>query len=239
LVLLVFGFVCVVPVGAVTQQLANRTFETGALSPWWCTGSYNWVVGSGYANYTGVYGAYCYYSGCAIRQNVSVLGGNIVEFSLWAKCDTASKRIDVTVWYVGGTYNHQVDYITTGWVQYEYSAIIDDALTVASVQVSGVDSGVTFYVDDFSLLANTVGTGADWYDMPNYVSFIVLFVVCGLPAMVLGMAGAKDGWGLQGLLFGGLLGLGVGVCVGLVPFWFVFLIGLFLVLFMYSMVHRS
>lgn len=75
--------------------------------------------------------------------------------------------------------------------------------------------------------------------MSSIVSFIVLFIVLGLPAMILGMAGAKSGWGLQGMLFGAFLGLGIGVIASLVPFWFVFALVLFMVLFLYSMVSRS
>jgi hypothetical protein len=78
-----------------------------------------------------------------------------------------------------------------------------------------------------------------WYAIPNFASFIVLFVICGLPAFVLGMAGAKGGWGLQGLLLGLFLGVSAGVIVGLVPFWFIFVNVLFVVLFLFSMMRRS
>lgn len=85
----------------------------------------------------------------------------------------------------------------------------------------------------------TGGNPSGWVQVPNFVQFIVLFVICGMPAMVLSMYGAKNGWGLQGLLFGAFLGLGIGICVGLIPFWFVFLLSLFLVVFLYSIAKRS
>jgi len=73
----------------------------------------------------------------------------------------------------------------------------------------------------------------------SLVNFVVFFVVVGMPAWVFGAVGAKQGWGLQGLLFGGVIGLGAGVIVGIVPFWFVFLVAICLVLFLYSMMGRS
>lgn len=83
------------------------------------------------------------------------------------------------------------------------------------------------------------GSSGNWYAMPSYIQFIIMFTVVGLPAVVLGSAGAKARWGLQGLLLGAFLGLGCGVCVGIVPFWFVFLMSLFLILFLYSLARRS
>lgn len=76
-------------------------------------------------------------------------------------------------------------------------------------------------------------------DTSIFMNFIVLFMIVGLPAVVLSMAGASSGWGLQGLLFGAFVGLGSGVMVGIIPFWFVFLITLFLVVFLYSIARRS
>lgn len=112
---------------------------------------------------------------------------------------------------------------------------------------------ITMVVSDevvsVTLVAHWVFVGVDvdvdvdgvdgWITVPNYIQFSVLFMICGLPAVVLSMAGAKAGWGLQGLLFGAFLGVSVGVMVGIVPFWFVFLIGLFLIVFLYSLVKRS
>lgn len=53
------------------------------------------------------------------------------------------------------------------------------------------------------------------------VSFLVLFLLIGVPAFLLGVKA-----GLPGLIVGAILGLGIGVLAGLVPFWFIFLVGL-------------
>lgn len=56
--------------------------------------------------------------------------------------------------------------------------------------------------------------------MTTIVSFIILFLIIGLPAVILGAVA-----GLPGLIMGGIFGLGIGVIAGLLPFWFIFLIG--------------
>lgn len=120
-------------------------------------------------------------------------------------------------------------------------------------------SGFDVYIDNFNVVGGgsaldnyddgsggtdsegTDGSGDDddWAEVPSYLTVLVLFSVLGMPSLILGIAGAKGGWGLQGMLFGGFLGLAIGVCVGLIPFWMVFVMVLFLCLFLFSMVKRS
>lgn len=57
--------------------------------------------------------------------------------------------------------------------------------------------------------------------MLTIISFLVLFLLIGVPAFLLGVKA-----GLPGLIVGAILGLGIGVLAGLVPFWFIFLVGL-------------
>lgn len=59
------------------------------------------------------------------------------------------------------------------------------------------------------------------YNLNVFVNFIILFLCVGAPALLLGvMAGAP------GFIGGAILGLGVGTLAGLLPFWFIFLVGL-------------
>jgi hypothetical protein len=56
--------------------------------------------------------------------------------------------------------------------------------------------------------------------MTNMVSIIILLLVVGGPALILGGAA-----GLPGLVVGGIFGLGIAVMANLIPFWFILLAG--------------
>jgi hypothetical protein len=177
--------------------------------------------------------------------------------------------IDVTTWIneeVGGVGNWS--YGTTGltdnstlarisshtWVQWgnftggTFSIPITTRISAANTVYEGiyVEVNNTYVAQGFwivyiwqSQLGEHPFGGGDVGGSEGIASFIVLFCIIGFPPMLLGAAGAKQGWGLQGMLFGGLFGLGIGVMIGLIPFWFVFLLALFVVLFLYSMASRS
>lgn len=65
-----------------------------------------------------------------------------------------------------------------------------------------------------------IDTGAWSAYMTSFVAFFVLLCCVGLPVLVLGSAG-----GVPGLMVGSIFGLGVGVIGGLIPMWFIFLVG--------------
>ena len=116
---------------------------------------------------------------------------------------------------------------------------MNDTAVCSMYQVDYPSAPEIGYLEFDGLVGSGLRPSGSWFTVPNYVQFITVFCVVGMPAFVMGAYGARQGWGLQGLLFGGLLGLGVGVLCGLIPFWFVFLISLFMVVFLYSMARRS
>jgi hypothetical protein len=62
------------------------------------------------------------------------------------------------------------------------------------------------------------------YNLNIFVNFFLLFICIVAPAILLGVMA-----GTVGFLGGAVLGLGVGVLAGLLPFWFIFLVGLAIV----------
>lgn len=143
-----------------------------------------------------------------------------VKYAIVARCPSTGGGINRSVWRIG-----------------------DDPIYGYGGLVRSSDGGSTWtlfndYDGMFEIWGQTDVGEEGWYSVPLYSQFVVLFVLTGLPAVVLSLAGAKQGWGLEGLLFGGFLGLGVGVIIGVVPFWLVFLLGLFMVLLLFRMVKK-
>lgn len=116
------------------------------------------------------------------------------------------------------------------------------------VDLNETYSETTYYLFGFygagqeDYLGNTPyeGTGEtdDTGVLDNFVDFIVYFVILGMPPMLLSLGGAKVGWGLQGLLFGLFMSMSIGVIIGIIPFWFVTIAVMFMVVFLYSLVKR-
>lgn len=142
---------------------------------------------------------------------------------------------------VGGNFNF---YLYTSAVAQEFYYDINITLTNFSgnylttlhiISVSGTSGGGT----PTPIPTGVPGGGGNLnpteikLGMTSFINFMVLFLCIGAPALLLGvMAGAP------GLIGGAILGLGIGVIAGLVPFWFIFLVGVAAVL-MLTMWNRK
>lgn len=77
--------------------------------------------------------------------------------------------------------------------------------------------------------SNSWTEDSGWVSLPSVYSFILYFVILGFPPILLSGYGAKHGWGQMGLMFGAIYSTGVGVMLGVMPFWLVTVVWLFVV----------
>jgi len=181
---------------------------------------YVWMVTSDWAEATLTY---------ATMPNYAA--GEIVHVNVAYDSNPQTIEFDVT--------DFVNDWLAEGYNWYGFRLYGVNDIQIAFVESKETDASAIYLELTDVVAGGSGGSVGGWVTVPQYMQFILMFVIVGMPAFVMGAVGAKAGWGLQGLLFGGLLGLGAGIMLGIVPFWFVFLVSLMVVLFLYSMMKKS